>query len=177
MRLDTRPWCDAAAGCGAAYALEAIASRIAESTLRAVIRSRVAVVVAAASLSLAGCGASDGERVARVWSPTHALATGAAQAVRGVFGPGTAAAGTRRGSLCAHLRDRAAQLTPAERQRLAAARAALVRVVDDRATGFLQSGECVLATSGSVLARNDDGEWHIVDSVGVDSGAEGCLNS
>jgi hypothetical protein len=144
-------------------------------TLRPVIRSRVAV--AAAVLMLAGCGASDEQDVARVLeSYPHALAAGDAQAACDTYSPQAQRAQVSRpGGLCAYLRHSVSRLTPAERRRLAAARAVRVKVKGARATGYLQFGQCILTVSGSELQRTDAGDWQIIRHLDVYEGMARCL--
>jgi hypothetical protein len=107
--------------------------------------------------SLVGCGASEEERVAEALeSYPHALAAG--------DGREACAAFTREGRRsypCDELERIASEMTPAQRRRSEAAEAVRIEVDGDRATAYLRYGDCIVTTSGSVLVRDDAGDWRI----------------
>ena len=142
-------------------------------------RFRGAAAVAVVMLVLTGCGGSDEEDVARVLeSYPHALAAGDARAACEAFSPEAQREQVRRpGGLCAFLRETVSEMTPEQRRRSRATKAVRVEVEADRATGYLQYGDCILTTSESELSRSDSGDWRIESMGGVSTGNETrCLD-
>jgi hypothetical protein len=138
-----------------------------------------AAAVAVVLLVAAGCGGSDQDGVARVSeSYPRALAAGDARAACNAFSPEAQREQSRSAvSFCAFLRETVSKMTAEERRRARAAKAVRIEVEGDRATGYLQYGDCVVTTSESELRRDDSGDWRIQSMGGVGTGNEKlCLN-
>jgi hypothetical protein len=139
-----------------------------------------AAVVAVATVLLAGCGGSQEDDVARVLETyPHALAAGDARAACDAFSPEAQRERSRAGGgLLRFAAETAAEMTPEQRRRSGAAKAVRVEVEGDRATGYLQLGDCVVRTSESELRRDGSGEWRIERMGGVSTGIETlCLDT
>jgi hypothetical protein len=105
----------------------------------------------------------DAEKVAEeLESYPHALAAGDAEAACEAWSPQAQREQSgRSGDFCAYLRRTVSEITLAERHRSAAAQAVRVAVDGDRAIGYLQYSDCLVAASGVELSRNESGDWLI----------------
>lgn len=136
-------------------------------------RFRDAAVVVVATLLLTGCGGSQEDDVARVLeSYPHARAAGDARAACDAFSLEARREQSRAGGgFCVFLRETASEMTPEQRRRSGAAKVVRVEVEGDRATGYLQFGDCIVRTSESELRRDGSGDWRIERMGGVPRGS------
>lgn len=103
-------------------------------------------------------------------SSPRALAAGDAEAACASF---TARARrAQSGHVCGFLERTAAEMTVEEARRSRTATGRPRRYSGDRATGYLQYGDCILRTSGSELVRDESGWWRIDGLGAVGTGPE-----
>jgi hypothetical protein len=129
------------------------------------MRSWFAVIAVGCAILLGGCGTSDRERVAqRLEAYAHSIAAGDARGACDAF---TQAERAAREPDCGLLSTREARITIKD------AKAARIRMYgDDRATGYLRVGDCVLRGTRTDLTRDKSGAWRMED-FGITSGQTG----
>jgi hypothetical protein len=127
------------------------------------MRPWFAVIAVGCAIVLGGCATSDRDRVAqRLEAYAHSVAAGDSRGACDAFTPTQRAA---REPHCGQLSNREVRIVAEARTpTIKDAKAARIRMDgDDRATGYLRIGDCVLRATRTDLTKDKSGTWRMED--------------